>query len=204
MASKLEFRLHKVTCVDEMDGFLGSEAGSDDIALTGLTIDAEAKTGQIPGFKVGVFDDGKVKPFNPPRRLALFDLKRGAAFPKGYAVTLMLVEKDHGNMAKAVEKLEGKVKGQITTALAAAVGASVGTAGGPIGMAIGAAAGVAVNKAFGEIKGLFGDEVFDPKTVDQVIGSLDQKFPGDAVKKELVIKGHGATYKLLCDWHLLP
>jgi len=206
MASKLEFRLHKVLCVDEMDGPFGSEAGSDDIVLAGLTIEPEkksAKTGQIAAFKVGVFDDGSVKTFDPPRRLALFDLKNGAEFPTKFAVTLMLIEQDHGNISKAVSQLESKVKSEVTAALAAAVGAGIGTAGGPIGMAIGAAAGVAVNKAFGELKGLFGDEVFKPQTIDRVIKSADQKFAGGAVPETLVFKGHGATYKVQCDWHLL-
>jgi hypothetical protein len=190
-----------------MNGLFGSEAGSDDIALSGLTVDPAGSTGKIPEFKVGVFDDGKVKHFSPPRRLALFDLRSGNGFPKSYVVTVVLAEKDHGGLSKLVNGLQGKVEGKLKAGLASTVGGAVGAAGGPGGAAIGAVAGAVVDKAFGELAGLVGDEVFPPKTVSVKLSSADHRFQGgatDSPEATLDFKAHGGTYRIICDWRLVP
>ena len=204
--TKLEFRLHKVVCMDEMNGLFGSEAGSDDIALSGLMVDAGGTTSKIPAFKIGVFDDKTKKIFSPPRRLAVFDLRAGNGFPKSYAVTLVLAEKDHGGLSKLVDGLKGKVEVAVRAQLASAVGGAIGVAGGPAGVAIGIVVGAAVDKAFGALKNLVGDELFKPKTVNVAVRSLEHRFQGgaaDSPEAILDFKAHGGTYRLVCDWRLL-
>jgi hypothetical protein len=72
---KLEFRVHKVICVDETNGFLGSEAGNDEIALGCTTIDETGGVAKTSPFTVGNnFDDGEQRVFSPPRRLHWFNL----------------------------------------------------------------------------------------------------------------------------------
>jgi hypothetical protein len=171
-------------------------------------VDAAGTTTKIPEFKLGTFDDKEKKVFTPPRRLALFNLNAGKGFPKSHAVTLVLAEKDQGGtLSKVVAGLQDKVEDQVKKHLGAAVGAAIGATGGPAGIAVGALAGEAATQAFGALKNIVGDEVFPPKTVNIAINSLEHRFQGgatDSPEAVLVFKAHKGTYRLVCDWRLLP
>jgi len=205
---KLELRLHKLVCVDETNapGPIHMEPGSDEMALSGITVDASGRTGKIPEFRVGAFDDNEKKVFSPPRRLATFDLPAAKGFPETFAATLVLAEKDHGGLSKLVDGLEGRVKGEIKERLGTLVGAAVGSVGGPAGMAIGAIAGTAVDEAFGKLAKLVGDDVFPPRTAEVTLQSPEHRFKGGALDSPeflLEYKAHGGTYRLVCDWRLI-
>ena len=112
MTTKLELRIHKVRCDDETNGFLGSEAGSDEIDLGGTTVDESGDTHKVSPFRVASFgDDGDQKVFSPPRRFTFFNLTEGTAFPKGYVATLVLAEIDSGGFNDFLRQADGEGQG---------------------------------------------------------------------------------------------
>jgi len=108
MASRLEFRLLRVKCQDETGG---TNFGSDDIAVGGVAVNPDGSTAKIGEFKIGEFDKGESKPVD--RRLALFDLRNGGGFPKAFAVTLVLAEKDHGGLTKLLDRLPKQISDHV-------------------------------------------------------------------------------------------
>lgn len=203
---KLELRIHKVRCVDETDGFLGSEAGDDEIDLGGVTVDESGDTKKVAPFRVGSsFDDGEQKVFSPPKRFTFFNLKEGTAFPKSYFVTLVLAEVDMGGLPGFINQLFDWVKSKVTAALAAALGGAIGASGGPVGAIIGAAVGFVVGLVFDLLKSIWEDDIFKPATVSVSIPSLNARWAGgktDSPEGVITYTGHGGKYQLTYDWRL--
>ncbi|MEU9898013.1 hypothetical protein ACIBCS_14485 [Streptomyces phaeochromogenes] len=196
---KLELRIHRVKCLDET-----SEWGSDEIHLAGTSVDESGDTLKIGQFKVRSFDDGDVKVYDPPRRFHWFGLDEGTRYPKSYFVTLVLAEVDWGGLADYVGALLDLIKKKVTAYLAAAIGGAIGASGGPVGILIGMAVGAAVGWVFDQLKGLFGDEVFKPVTVNAVIPSLTGRWAGRPFTAPAVAdyRGHGGHYQLTYDWRM--
>jgi hypothetical protein len=200
--SKLEFRLHSVKCVDETDGFLGSEAGSDEISIAGTTVD-QGNVAKIPVLKVGSFgSDGSVKTFSPPRPFGTFDLRNAPAFPSSYHVTLVLAEVDMGGLPDFVNKVLEKIRDKLASELAAA-----GAKGaGPLGAVLGAVIGFAVSEAFRIFKSTWEDDVFKPVTLDATIPTRNHRFDNGATDSGEGIAffiGHGGRYEVTWDWNVL-
>lgn len=204
--TKLELRIHKVRCDDETNGFLGSEAGSDEIDLGGTTVDESGDTGKVSPFRVASFgEDGDQKVFSPPRRFTFFNLTEGTDFPKGYVVTLVLAEIDSGGFNDFLKKLMEKVRERVITALTAAIGGAIGASGGPIGVIIGIAVGWVVGKVFDLIANIWNDDVFPPVSVRTSIPSLTARWTGgrtDSPERTVTVKGHGGQYSVTYDWRL--
>lgn len=202
---KLEFRIHKVKCLDETNGFLGSESGDDEIDLGGTTVDESGDTLKVTPFRVGSsFDDGEQKAYSPPRRFTWFNLNEGTAFPKSYFVTLVLAEVDMGGLPVFIDQLMTWVKTKVTAALAAAIGGAIGASGGPIGAIIGAAVGAIVGYVFDLLKSIWEDDVFRPVTLRVNIPSLNARWSGKTDSPEGVVtfSGHGGKYQVVYDWRL--
>lgn len=201
---RLELRIHEVHCVDETNGFLGSEAGSDEIDLGGTAVDETGDTHTVAPFRVASFDDGDRKVFDPPRRFTTFDLTEGTAFPKGYVVALALAEIDSGGFNDFVRRLSEKVKERVIAALAAAVGGAIGVSGGPVGVAIGIAVGWVVGKVFDLLANVWKDDVFAPARVRVSIPSLTARWNGatDSPQRTVAFRGHGGHYTLTYDWRV--
>lgn len=204
---KLELRIHKVRCIDETN----PEAfGDDEIALGGLSVDESGDTQKIGQFMVGSsFDDGEQKVYSPPRRFTWFNLREGTTFPKTYAVTLVLAEKDMGGLADFLDKLWGKVKGRlielITASLGAAVGAAIGSTIPGLGTIIGAAVGWVLGALWNWLMQWIGDDVFKPFTVTVNIPSLGARWAGgatDSPEGTITWTGYGGKYRLWFDWRL--
>jgi hypothetical protein len=204
--NRLQLRIHKVKCLDETDGFLGSEAGDDEIDLGGTTVDETGDTKKVTPFRVGSsFDDGEQVVFSPPRRFAMFNLTEGTAFPKSYFVTLVLAEVDMGGLPDFLNQLLNWVKTKVVAALTAAIGGAIGASGGPIGAIIGAAVGAVVGLVFELFKSIWEDDVFKPATVSVSIPSLNARWSGktDSPEGSVTFSGHGGKYQLTYDWQLL-
>jgi hypothetical protein len=204
--NRLELRIHKVKCLDETDGFLGSEAGDDEIDLGGTTVDESGDTKKVNPFRVGSsFDDGEQVVFSPPRRFAMFNLSEGTAFPKSYFATLVLAEVDMGGLPDFIDKLLNWVKAKVVSVLTTAIGTAIGASGGPIGALIGAAVGAVVGLVFDLFKSIWEDDVFKPATVSVSIPSLTARWAGktDSPEGVLTFSGHGGKYQLTYDWQLL-
>jgi hypothetical protein len=204
--NKLEFRIHGVKCLDETDGFLNSEAGSDEIALGGNIVDETGDTEAIAAFKVGSFgSDGKEKTFSPPRVFATFDMREGSEFPKSYFTTLVLAETDMGGLPEFVNKLLDKVQEKVTAALASAIGASIGASGGPVGALVGALVGLVVAEAFKLFKNVWNDDIFAPVTLQASIPSFNHRFSSGATESTQFVAdfaGHGGRYTVKYDWRV--
>jgi hypothetical protein len=203
---KLELRIHKVKCLDETNGFLGSEAGDDEIDLGGTSVDETGDTNKISPFRVGSdFDDGEQKVFSPPKRFTMFNLREGTAFPKAYFVTLVLAEVDMGGLPEFVQQLLNWVKPKVTAALAAALGGAIGASGGPVGAIIGAAVGAVVGLVFDLFKSIWEDDIFKPVTASVAIPSLSARWTGgktDSPEGIATFAGHGGKYQLTYDWRV--
>jgi len=203
---QVEFRIHRVRAIDETNGFLGSEAGADEIHLGGTEVDESGDTRKISAFKVRSFgDDGDVKTYSPPKRFTFFNLSEGTKFPKSYFVTLVLAEKDMGGLPDFIDKLYTWVKDKVITALTAAIGGLIGASGGPIGVIIGVAVGWAVGKVYEIFKSVWEDDVFTPVTARIDVPSMTHRFTGgrvDSPEGVAVFSGHGGKYDLTYDWRL--
>ncbi|HMG43636.1 MAG TPA: hypothetical protein VK611_20060 [Acidimicrobiales bacterium] len=202
---QVELRLHRVRCVDETNGWFGSEAGSDEIHLAGSEVDESGDTHKIKPFKVASFDDGDVKTYSPPRRFCFFNLGEGTKYPKSYFVTFVMAEVDMGGLPDFVDKLYNWVKGKVITALTAYIGGMIGASGGPIGAIIGVAVGWAVGKVYEIFKSIWEDEVFPPTTARLDVPTATHRFPGGAIdssESTAVFSGHGGKYELRYDWRL--
>jgi hypothetical protein len=203
--TKLELRIHKVRCDDETNGFLGSEAGSDEIDLGGTSVDESGDTHKVSPFRVASFDDGDQKVFSPPRRFTFFNLTEGTEFPKAYVGALVLAEIDSGGFNDFLKKLMEKVRERVITALTTAIGGAIGASGGPIGVVIGLAVGWVVGKVFDLIANIWNDDVFTPIRVSISIPSLTARWPGgrtDGPERTVTVKGHGGQYSVTYDWRL--
>lgn len=128
MGGKIFCHLHEVTCLDETDGFLGSEAGEDEIYLEGLGINPEANVVKwqrrkpngtyedMDSFKVGNFEESsaskKTVKYVPAMRLLEFPMSD--KFPLTFTNTFILLEADdEGSVAKEARKLIEKAKTHI-------------------------------------------------------------------------------------------
>jgi hypothetical protein len=204
--NQLEFRIHQIKCLDETDGFLGSEAGSDEISIGGATIDETGDVEKVTVFNIGSFgSDGAVRSFSPPRSFATFDLTEAPLFPAFYFVTLVLAEVDMGGLPDFVNSLYNKVKEKVITALTTAVGTAIGATTGPVGAVIGAAVGFIVGEVFQVLKSTWDDDVFRPATVQIEIPSRSHRFENDATDSgegTTTFSGHGGKYQVVWDWRL--
>jgi len=202
--TKLEFRIHKVKCLDETGGW-AERFGNDEIDLGGTTVDETGDTHTITKFRVGSnFDDGEQVAFSPPRSFTVFNLTEGTAYPKAYFVTLVLAEVDMGGLSEFLNNLLVKVKERVTAALIAAFGA-LGSSGGPVGAIIGAGVGFVVGKVFDWLKSVWSDDVFKPVTASVNITSLNAQWPGgrtDSPEAIATFEGHGGKYEVTYDWHM--
>ncbi len=204
--NQLEFRLHSIRCVDETDGFLGSEAGSDEISIGGTTVDETGDVEKLTVFNLGSFSsDGAVRTFSPPRSIAKFDLTEAPLFPAVYYVTLVLAEVDMGGLPDFVNALYNKVRQEVITALTTAIGTAIGATAGPAGAVLGAVVGFVVGEVFRVMKTLWEDDVFRPATLEIVIPSRNHRFENDATDSNegiTTFSGHGGRYQVVWDWRL--
>jgi hypothetical protein len=206
--TKLEMRIHRVKCVDETgSGPFGiGDIGNDEPDLGGSAVDETGDVHKIARFRVGSnFDSGEHVDFSPPRVFTTFDLREGTDFPKSYFVTLVLAEIDGGGMSEFLDKLVQKVKEKVRAALIKVLGGVFGASGGPVGIAIGIVAGEVINRVFDFIGGLWGDDVFTPKTVSVSIASLTARWPDGKTESPhgvATFKGHGGHYRVAYDWRM--
>jgi hypothetical protein len=166
--------LVRMVCIDETNGFLGSEWGQDEIYLAVATIGEDASTDQVPPFRVGDFDDGTRKDFTPRKRLYSWKVLANGKYPKHYFATLLLWEKDNGDLDETFEDIFKKVTDQVAKKIATILGTAIGgVLAGPLGAAIGALVGWLVswlmNKIVSFLIQAWEDDPFIPRTIEFII-----------------------------------
>jgi hypothetical protein len=110
--ASLELSLVRVRCVDETNGIFGTEAGSDEIELGGFGIGTASQNQAtlIRGMDLGDYDDGTVRTYSPPRRLALLPLGTGSTYPQLFWVSFFLVESDGGDFTGFLSAVIAEVR----------------------------------------------------------------------------------------------
>jgi hypothetical protein len=200
--NKLEFRIHRVKCIDETDPEF---FGDDEISLGGTTVDQSGITRKVNPFVVrSDFDDGESQFYSPARRFTSFDLTAGTTFPKTYVVTLVLAETDMGGLQDFIDLLWQKTKGQVLAWISAAVGGVIGSTVPILGTIIGAAVGYIVGLLVNWLITLLGDDVFPAFTTSVTIPSLSHTFNGqtDSPNASRFFTGYGGKYEVVFDWRL--
>jgi hypothetical protein len=195
-----------MVCVDETDGFLGSEVGEDEISIGGAALDATVNVGTIGPLDLGDFNDWgplRQKDYNPPTTLFTFDLTQTAAFPASYFTTLVLAEIDQGNFGETVKEIIAKVKEQAIEYLSALIGAQLGTAAGPLGALVGAIVGYLVGKIVSKIISIWEDDPFEVRTLEVHLPSAHATFDGSLVQPSQVVRFTGpGHYAMRYQWRL--
>ena len=206
-ARTLEFRVHRLSCIDETGGVLEDFCGTDTIFLSGAAIGATGATALLPELRIGAFDAGCVKEFTPPRPFCAFDLREGADWPKAYFVTLVLSDLEMGNLAGFQKKLVEKAGEEVTSAVFAATGLSLGARGGVMGGIIGAMTGWVAGWIFGDPGSWWNQDAFPPKTIALEIPSRSHAFPGgrqESAPSLTQLRGRDGEYAVEFDWRMAP
>lgn len=209
----LKLRLHEVKCIDETDPEI---FGKDEIAMGGTAVNDREVATKIAEFKVGNFDDGDVKKYNPVKILKSFDLT--GSYPKTFTAFLSIAEKDNGGFGDFLTELYEAIKAElhvILTAVGAAaggafgilLGGSVGTVvGGPIGTVIGIVSGLILGALVGWLASVFQDDIFEPQLAAIELPKADSTFAGGSLTSPLmrfVYAGHGGRYLVRYSWQIV-
>lgn len=194
MASKLSFRIHRVSCIDETGGRYMEKFGNDEIFLGGFAINEGGETNEIAPFSVYPhFDDGDVKVYNPPKILYTFSLNASNAWPNRYGIGLTLIEKDKGSQA-SIKRANSKIIVSLKDYLRLNYNSIIES---PV-------------PRFPELPvlrklfSLFKDDVFYPQMATIEIPSAGYKWSGsnNSVQKTVHFKEYGGHYALVYDWML--
>lgn len=194
-ADSVVFNLVSVKCIDETDGFLGSESGSDEITLTGALVDAGGTTVSIAAFDCGDFaSDGVVRNYQPPHKLGALDFRSGTGWPKTFNMIVSLIEVDNGNLPDLITKLYNELRGKIV----AAVKELSSSLDKTIGEAIAAGITAALDKVFKFFKDIWEDDVFRAVNLNFSFASADDRFDGQSSTPPqfMDFTGHGGKYRV--------
>jgi hypothetical protein len=167
----LELRVRRVTCIDETDGFLGTETGHDEFGVGVIRLEPDGQSATLGTVSLGGgFDDGDTKAWDDAHAPALTRwsftadkfitngdkpiLVDGKPIPVGwprlYAAILLPAELDNGGMNTALATLLNQARTWISAEVTKAVAAGLTTLTGPIiGAIIGKVAGEIVDWVLG-------------------------------------------------------
>lgn len=210
----LEFRIHKVKCVDETNP---EWPGDDEIAMGAVAVADNGTSSKINEFMVrDDFDDGESKVYNPPRLLKTFSLTN-VSYPADFMMVLALAEKDNGGMSDFLKDLWEAIKDDvqaIIAAVSAAAGAAIGTAiggtlgtalGGPLGAIIGAVAGAIIGAIVGWIISALKDDIFTPQAAAVHLPNTLSTFAGGSLTSPqftVNFRDHGGHYRVYYSWKI--
>jgi hypothetical protein len=230
--SRLQFRLRDFAEGDSTDS--GLQGASDEVFLSALGLDSATVQKGPDGKPVvdlirtpvigDISEDSVHIPWrNNPHVLLEFDLHRQGDWPRTYTTTLLIVEEDNENLAKAFDQLNAqvgaKVREEVVKAAIVAIeaagkaignlipgiGTAVGAALGALGPAGSALAGEVFDAIISAIRSGLGNDVFTPRiltlTVPDPTRIREQPDIDHAIK--LRIEEHGAIYEVVYDWHVV-
>lgn len=202
--TRVDLDFLRVTCVDETNGFLGSELGMDEIELGGQAIDTSKASSPnhgiapIKAFRLPwKFNDGTTHDFNSWKQFHSFVLKGLNKYPATYVVTLIMAEIDSGSFQSSLNKILNGVKDETIAYITAAIGGQIGLGGGPAGVILGLAVGYAVGRVISYITGLFDDVIFHPVTVPLTVASAGANLTTSS--RDIRFKGPG-EHIVRCQW----
>lgn len=203
MAGKLEFQIHRVTCVKETSsGSIIGTHGSDNMILGAATIAPSGRATQIPTLSLGSFEGaGHHHTWHPPENpkhklVASIPLSGGT--PRAYGMLLVLAEQDlGGGTDEFVKQLVEDANASISPDDHADGGASV--VAGEVAKAVGKKL---VKLAEDRLREDLKDDIFHPQSVTKEVGS-DSRFSNgktSTVPEKLTFSGHGGVYTVEYLW----
>lgn len=209
MNGGLKLQLHQVRCATPTSW----EWGKDEINMGGVTTDDHGNVAKINEFEVRHdFDTNVSQNYGPPRILQTFSLS-GSEYPKTFAATLDLAEKDSNGFSEFLQKLYEAVKGHIAeimailgaaagAAIGTAIGGSIGAIGGPLGALIGVVAGAIIGALIGWITSALKDDIFTPQLTSVTIPKAGATFNGSLVSPQALLSyyDHGGAYHVTYSW----
>jgi hypothetical protein len=214
-----QLRIHRVDCLKDTSEpifkdsiHMGGTFIQTALDQTGAQVKAEVA--EVKEFAIDKFRSGDSRAFNPPKTFASIDLSDGTLFPKAFAFTVTLGEKDLGGFAKfldeLVQEIEKDVKKELDdlaskagTAVGGAVGATIGALlGSLVGAVIGALVGFVLGLIADFLKEVAKDDIFTPVTVSLNMPSADFTFPNGETTSpegELQFEDFGGRYVVHYD-----
>ena len=217
----LNFRLHEVICDDDTN-----ELGSDEISIDGVGVSAQVEddiptpsTNDLIGLTLtdaGKFKTGDRVSYNPPRRVAQFNLA-GDDFPRLYICNLAMAEIDNGGFSQFISDLYASIQVEVTAivvAVGAAVGAAIGagaaagslagTIAGPVGAIVGLILGAVIGAIIGAIAAALKDEIFEVFPVPLILEDRHTAFNGNntSPRETATFADYGGRYRLIYSWEL--
>jgi len=108
----VSFTLDRVYCVDETGW---DWTGSDEISMSGISVDEDGEIGPISAFNVSNdFDTGERRNYSPDRRVNYSNVREGGEkWPRVYTVHLLMVKRDWGNFPEWLQTLYGEATEKI-------------------------------------------------------------------------------------------
>jgi hypothetical protein len=205
------------------------EIDKDEIVLTAIetvgeviaagakpTVRAKSRRGQT--IDAGKFKKGDQRHYDVPRAIASFPLgPRGGDWPRTAQATLLLIEKDEGQIGNVVaavvdaidddlgRAIAGMAAGLATTvATAALAGSAAGSAVPLVGTVIGAAAAAANAAAFGAIRQARKDDLFPLKPVRHELAAYPQRAGTiEGSRHSARFQAKGGDYEVTYSWEVV-
>ena len=209
----LRLRLDALHCVDEtgLEGILGEIYNSDAINYGGFGLDGEGKLVKVPERAAGLFDDGVMRTFSPPRTFVTLPLGASEVWPKTFFASVCLAEKDSSGFASFLTNLWSEVREYVQGAIDAAaakagqtigqlIGGNIGPVlGGMAGALIGYVVGWCVQEVVKLIVQIFADDVFVPRMLALTLPD-PRKSSWHFPQFPMLFRGFDGTYVLFGRW----
>ena len=203
--SKVRLILDQVSCLKQT--YDGRFTPDDDIYITGVAFYNNWQESRIPVKKIGSFED------NTSRRnlnMVLCTMPIDTPYwPKGFLASLVLIERDGGNITGNPNQIQNSIINIIQTEAkkkAKELGIAVGTLiGGLIGAPIGSLIGYLGGQIIDKVVSFHDDEVFPAVNC---AATADDVFSGFGCGSTtwpiaLNVYGHNAKYILIGHWELI-
>jgi hypothetical protein len=205
----VSFRLRKIHCLDQTNGWLGGETLADKIEWAAILNGSKGETVNTGKQWAGKFRDGDAFTFIPPRTLATFRADVGT-WPWHANILLMLSERDAGGFADFISKVYEKIKTDIEKKVAQWVAAGLQQYIGKfLAAIIGGLVGSAVVWVIGWLIKIIKDDIFTPCVRGVWIQSQKALYHASNVLDGFTsptwvcdYKQHGGHYRLMWDVQL--
>lgn len=212
---ELDFRLEKVTCIDETNPEIG---GDDEILMGGLeigTANDDVYTHKVNQFLVGgeeYFYDGRSYTYaSPGKQFADHDLTVGGVWPRTYMSVVMMAEQDGSGFSDALTDAWNSVKAEVQKAVAKALSTVLTPfIGAALAEVVGQVVAFLIVVFIDWILEFFQDDLFEARTAqvtlpskyafhyDNANGWTNWRLPTTT----MYYSGHGGDYKAKVHWDM--
>lgn len=193
----LVLHIVRLKCGDETGGKWVEKAGTDQMYLSVIGVDAAMRVSKVDPFRIGGnFNDGSLYEFSPPKPLLTLSVPASGSFPKTCSAHFILCEnydgKGHQEATKvAFEKAQSEARSAKADGGANVAGAAL--------------SGVLIDAIKQRLANHFKDKLFPLQTVTLDVPNSDYRW-GDGTKWSpeitLRVMGHEGVYYLVYAWEI--